>query len=231
VGAIVDNGVADAGIHASDFDMMRAHWDEDYLQKGRLYGGCPREMPAFASGTRVLDIGCGDGKSLRPMLARGWDVTAVDFSFRAVHLARQISERNRQAECLIADAKLLPFRDNSFDAVTAIHLLGHCPPDGLPGFCREIDRVLRPGGRIFVVVFSTQDFRCGSGREVAPRTFVRGNGIMTRYFTEPEVLSIFSDSPAESVKRVEWVLRVRGRDYPRSEIAAIFSKHGKCPPV
>lgn len=209
-----------------DKDRIRAHWEADYRQKGRLYGGPSRQLPAFPGGMQVLDVGCGDGKSLSSMMSWGWDMTAVDFSFHAVALARKATGGLSGPGFVVADARTLPFRNNSFDAVTAVHLLGHCPVESLHLLSREIDRVLRPGGTIFAVVFSTQDFRCGTGTETGPATFIRGNGIMTHYFTEPEVTDLFPGYRTESVIREEWALRVRGKDYPRSEIVAHLVKRG-----
>lgn len=207
-------------------DSLQASWEADFRTKGRLYGGSPRELPAFPCGAQVLDLGCGDGKSLVSMLDSGWHVTATDFSPAAVSLARDAAGRRVSAAFIIGDALLLPFRDTTFDAVTAIHLLGHCYPAELRSVSREIDRVLRPGGSIYVVVFSQQDFRCGTGKKDGPALYVRGNGIMTRYFMEPEVSSIFPGYSVQSVERSEWKLCVRGRGYPRSEIVALFSKPG-----
>jgi len=207
-------------------DLLQASWEADYQKKGRLYGGSPRELPAFPSGTRVLDLGCGDGKSLVSMLDSGWYVTATDFSPAAVSLARDAVGRSETVDYVVADASPLPFRDNSFEAVTAIHLLGHCVPEGLYHISREIDRVLQPGGSIYVVIFSQQDFRCGTGAEIGPAMYVRGNGILTRYFTEPEVTQIFPEYTVEMIEHIEWTLRIRGSEYPRSEVAALFSKPG-----
>lgn len=207
-------------------DSLQASWEADYLMKGRLYGGSPRALPAFPSGTRVLDLGCGDGKSLVSMLDSGWRVTATDFSPAAVSLARDAAGRRASAAFVIGDALQLPFRDNTFDAVTAIHLLGHCFPDGLRTISCEIDRVLRPGGTFYVVVFSQQDFRYGTGTEVGPAMYVRGNCILTRYFTEPEVSLMFPEYTVQSIERNEWTLRIRGCGYPRSEIVTLFSKPG-----
>jgi len=60
---------------------MRAAWDLGYRRGGRKYGGAPRDLPSLFEGTRVLEVGCGDGKSLLAMAGRGWDIVATDFFF------------------------------------------------------------------------------------------------------------------------------------------------------
>src|SRR4051794_16241113 len=58
-------------------------------------------------GSRLLDVGCGTGKSFLPMLARGYEVTAFDISPAMVSRARDAATGTR-AEVLVADARELP---------------------------------------------------------------------------------------------------------------------------
>src|SRR3954452_21870742 len=68
-------------------------------------------------GKRLLEVGCGTGKSFVPMLARGYEVTACDIS---PAMAEQARERaGTEAEVLVADARELPVL-GEFDLVTCI---------------------------------------------------------------------------------------------------------------
>jgi len=202
----------------------RNWWDEDYRLKGNLYGGSPHPLPSLPAGARVLELGCGNGKSLSAMIHRGWLVTAIDFSIRAVQLAQVTSRQGTGADVAVADGRAIPFRDGSFDAVTACHVLGHSEMIDRRRMAAECCRVIRPGGQLWVRDFSTRDFRAGTGRETEPGTRVRGNGILTHYFTETEVTDLFSGLVPVSLQQDEWLLRVRGKDHCRSEIVAIFKK-------
>ena len=69
------------------------------------------------TGRRLLDVGCGTGKSFIPMLRWGWEVTAADISAAMVELARQkVGER---AELLVADTRQLPHL-GEFDLVWSL---------------------------------------------------------------------------------------------------------------
>jgi len=69
-------------------------------------------------GKRLLDVGCGTGKSLLPMLARGWQCHGCDISPAMVRLAREkVGER---AQLTVADMRHLP-RLGSFDLVWSLN--------------------------------------------------------------------------------------------------------------
>src|SRR5437763_13710839 len=58
------------------------------------------------SGDRVLDVGCGTGKSFAPMLARGYDVVGCDISPSMVERARE--RFGDRADVFVADMRELP---------------------------------------------------------------------------------------------------------------------------
>jgi len=205
-------------------DCSRDLWDADYTRKGRLFGGTPHPLPILPAGARVLELGCGNGKSLSAMVHRDWVVTAIDLSARATHLARTIALQGSGADVAVADARAIPFHNRSFDTVVACHILGHMDTDGRDRIAREIIRVVRPRGHIWFWDFSTRDFRFSSGRETEAATFIRGNGILTHYFTETEVMGIFPGFAPLSLRHNDWSLKVRGKYHLRSEISAIFQK-------
>jgi len=210
-------------------DHSNLPWDEDYTRKGRLFGGTVPPFPVLPAGARVLELGCGNGRLLSAMVHRGWMVTAIDFSVRATHLARPSAMQGSGADIAVADARTIPFRDDSFDAVAAFHILGHANADGRDRIAREMIRVTRRGGHLWFCDFSVRDLRFGSGRETEPATFLRGNGIPTHYFTKMEVSGLFPGLVCTSIRHAEWPLRVLGTDHLRSEISATFRKNLELP--
>jgi SAM-dependent methyltransferase len=87
----------------------------------------------------VLDVGSGDA-TIAPYLSRDRPVTAVDY---------QMPEDQRHrleaicADVVDADARQLPFHDDSFDVSVAIDLMEHIPPDGRTDVLLELARVTR----------------------------------------------------------------------------------------
>ncbi len=198
-------------------------WNREYASKGRLWGGNPYSLPALAEGSVVLDLGCGEGRAIPGMIARGWSVTAFDLSVHALRIARA-TEWSHMAMFAIGNAEKLPFRDSAFDAVFAAHLVGHLMEPGRISLGRELVRVLSPKGRLFFRDFAESDFRSGRGMQVERCTWLRKNGIATHYFSEREVENLFSPLKPVALMTREWEIRIRGERLPRREIEAIFIK-------
>ncbi|QYZ80230.1 class I SAM-dependent methyltransferase [Methanofollis formosanus] len=195
-------------------------WERDYRQRGALWGGAVHDLPRPAPGDRVLELGCGNGKTLSGLTGQGATVVGLDIAGSAVALAA----RTTRAHLLVGDVRRLPFRAGSFDTVCALHLLGHLRGDDRRTAALECGRVLKEGGRLYFRAFSVTDMRAGNGEEVEPRTCRRGGGILVHYFTEEEAAALFPDLVPLSVTTRRWALRVRGVDHPRAEIAAVFEK-------
>lgn len=86
----------------------------------------------------AVDIGCGEGRFTRELERLGWRAVGVDASAAMVALASE------SVEAIVADAAALPFRDDSFDLVTAFMSLQDM--DEPEAAVAEAARVLRTGG-------------------------------------------------------------------------------------
>jgi ubiquinone/menaquinone biosynthesis C-methylase UbiE len=100
-------------------------------------------------GGTVLDIGCGTGKHLNWYVQSGFKATGLEPSPEM----RAIAQRyNPGAPILDGTADALPFSDQSFDFVSAIEVLRYLHPMDIQKAFREMARVLKPGGRLFVTL-------------------------------------------------------------------------------
>jgi SAM-dependent methyltransferase len=116
---------------------------------------------------------------------------------------------------MIADARALPFRDASLDALVAIHVLGHLAATDRPRAVAEWARALRPGGVLVLEVFARGDAREGEGREVEPFTWERA-GVATHHFEEGELRALLAGwqgVPVPEERSLRWGVRrvLRGR--------------------
>jgi SAM-dependent methyltransferase len=96
-------------------------------------------------GTRVLDVGCGEGATLLHLGAPTGAV-GVDLFEDKLRFAR---ERLPECKFVVASGLSLPFEDGAFDHVLVRDVIHHV--EDAPAFARELGRVLAPGGRIDVL--------------------------------------------------------------------------------
>jgi len=99
--------------------------------------------PAWEGGGRMLDVGCGNGRFLTGMRTLGWNVEGVELSAAGVKAARLSDLSVHHGDLASAH-----FADNSFDLITARHVIEHIPDPHL--FMAELARVLKPGGRLVI---------------------------------------------------------------------------------
>jgi ubiquinone/menaquinone biosynthesis C-methylase UbiE len=109
-----------------------------------------REALAGAPGRRLVDIGGGTGNYAKVLSDEGWDPLVVDRE--PAMLARA---RAKGLETLEADAQRLPLPDACADAAMLVSMLHHV--DDKPAAIAEAMRILRPGGRLVLMVFTRED--------------------------------------------------------------------------
>lgn len=115
--------------------------------KERAYAQLLTRASEIAGGTgRVLDVGAGRGELLRAALRQGWHGVGVEPSAPFADYAT----RHSGAEIRRASLEQCAFPDASFDVVILGAVLEHLynPNETI----REIARILRPGGALFVDV-------------------------------------------------------------------------------
>jgi ubiquinone/menaquinone biosynthesis C-methylase UbiE len=112
------------------------------------------ERARLAPGESVLDVGCGTGTlALAAKRRVGADgmTRGIDPSTEMVARARSKARRSGLDVAFDeAVVQTLPFEDGTFDVVLAVLTFHQLPHDDLDRSLREIERVLGPGGRLFV---------------------------------------------------------------------------------
>lgn len=202
-------------------------WEALYRNKDRVWGGTPPSLPKVLLGPRILELGCGDGKSLHLLFAPEREVIAVDWA-RSALFAGRVRYRSQKVTAQIswvqADAVYLPFRSGTFSAISLVHILGHLPAASRMPMVGEVMQALIPGGIIIFRDFGSGDMRSGRGETLEVGTCMRQPGILVHYFTENEVMKLFEDWELLSLVPHRWSMRIRGKDYCREEVVGVFRK-------
>lgn len=160
---------------------------------------------------RVLDAGCGVGRHLLPLTEQGFQVWGVDREATVIKVLKtRLAAAAARAYLTQADLRRLPFPAGVFHLVLSINVINHGDTKAFHEYCRELDRVLKAGGHLFVYV-SPREFadrvRLPQTRKLEPDTFVdiaTPDGNLVHHFPTPEELR--AQFPLYQVKRGETVL-------------------------
>lgn len=134
--------------------VRSSYEDPDVVARYATVGLWPAEEILVADfvpdNARVLDLGCGAGRTTIPLAEMGLQVVGIDISEAMVRAAREQARlAGVEAEFQVMDATSLQYPDAAFDTV----LFPYNGIELLPGqqskeqLLREVWRVLRPGGR------------------------------------------------------------------------------------
>ncbi len=118
---------------------MLADWDE-----------CVKKISTFGlnENSFILDVGSKDGKKTHYIFNSGF--------FKKNQIIMTDLCKKNLSPFVLADATFLPFKDNSFDLVTMLHVLEHIKND--IGALNEIYRVLKKDGHTLLVTPNGQRF-------------------------------------------------------------------------
>lgn len=143
-----------------------------------------RTQCQFPSDSRVLEIGFGNGKFLAYARKRGWSAVGIEANDQLVKLALE-----RKFDALHAD-NLSQFESDRFDLVVAFDVFEHMTKEELLELFFEINRILRPGGRL-IARFPNGDSPFGLLNQNGDVTHVTSiGGVMARYFTATAGMSV-----------------------------------------
>ena len=119
------------------------------------------------AGDLVVDLGCGSGRALVWNRDLGAEMVGIDISPFFSEDAR------RDVPLLLGDLRRLPFADGTFSKAWSLDVLEHLSPDALHGMLREANRVLAPGGKLFVYTHVRKNAPVAAGLRWINR-FARG---------------------------------------------------------
>jgi ubiquinone/menaquinone biosynthesis C-methylase UbiE len=125
---------------------------------------------------KVLDLCCGAGTNTVYLAEKGFEVTAIDISRKAIAYAKEkAGHANVKIDFMIQSFVDLSFKDEKFDFVFDMGCFHHVEIVDRPKFITGVHRVLKKAGNYLLTCFSYK------------------NGPAWNHFTEKQLISLFSD--------------------------------------
>ena len=188
-----------------DFTSKLSEWDNfvKFLKKNKAY--------------KVLDVGCGTGEHLLSLAKERFKLWGFDLSSEAIKIAKKsFAESNLTADLRVVSMhKKFPYKDSSFDVVYSLRTLNHGTRKDIEATVKEMYRVLKPGGLIFITVIKILGRKKTIGRTklntlsveiIAPHTYIPLQGkekgithflfnkqLLREVFSQLEILNIWID--------------------------------------
>ena len=132
----------DARLMKATLELDDRHW---WYRGRRRIIRAELDRLALAPGARILDAGCGSGRTLEELVAYG-EVQGIELDPGAAGLA--ISRG--VGEVQIGRLEELPWEDGQFDLITCLDVIEHTPDDRVT--LSELRRVSKPGAFLLVTV-------------------------------------------------------------------------------
>ena len=202
-----------------------AYWDkkhqqwlaEEWIDKQNIFA--EQAIHYFPKAGTILDLGAGQGQDTRYFVSKGFKVFSTDFSKDALQLSKEKALRRgvKNITYQIVDLSgLLPFPDNSFDAIYAHQSLHYFDTKTTQQLFDEIYRVLKPGGVFATLTNSTSDREFASGTKVEDELIqIEGQGRKRffsidsmRTFTQKFKILLLDDNGATYKDTAEGVFRL-----------------------
>jgi len=148
-------------VFRSAFGGTRLDFDS-FLYRSSLADDLKRMIERMGPRDRVLDLGCGKGHLAAYLASMGFSTRALDLSETVgeqlslqnekwqAPLWRKFEKRYKKLRYGFYSGQRIPFPKARFDAVLAYAVIEHVDSSQVESWLREIKRVLRPGGRLFI---------------------------------------------------------------------------------
>ncbi|KAM9046456.1 tRNA N(3)-cytidine methyltransferase METTL2A isoform 2-T2 [Megaptera novaeangliae] len=177
--------------------------EENVTQKLRHLEICADEFPGSSATYRILEVGCGVGNTVFPILQTNNDprlfVYCCDFSSTAVELV-QTNSAYDPSRCfafvhdLCDEDKSYPVPGDSLDVIILIFVLSAIIPDKMQKAINRLSRLLKPGGMMLLRDYGRYDMaqlRFKKGQCLSENFYVRGDGTRVYFFTQGMKALIF----------------------------------------
>jgi ubiquinone/menaquinone biosynthesis C-methylase UbiE len=177
------------------YDKVADDYDNHYdASNGRDYYShiCDGVISALPKNGKLLDIGCGTGLFMQRYLKTGREAIGIDISQGMIRRAKT----RRVSDVALGTAEVLPFRNESFDAVSSLLAFSYFQhPESM---LEESFRVLKPGGSLSICTLGRNIFTSmvPAAYRIGEKLNVKRVGMAyfsEHYYKEEEIKKLLED--------------------------------------
>ena len=161
-----------------------------------------REFPELSQVRSILEVGCGVGNFILPLLEESESigrVWACDFSERAIELLKGDARCDERVTAFVADITqegcFTKHVVEAVDAVSSIFVLSAIPPESLLEAITNIRSVLKQGGLWIIRDYAKGDAaqtRFNIDRQLDHDLFVRQDGTLSKFFDKDQLTGLLN---------------------------------------
>ncbi len=148
----------------------------------------------LTKGSRVLDIGCGNGNFSKYISDQGFDCEGIDLSPKMLKIAR---ERLPGIKFTLKDMRKLDYDAESFDGLLVAYSLIHIPSDQIVSTLQGFNKILESKG---IVLLITQK---GEPDKVVDEPLEEGRKIFINFFTKERLADFLNKAGFEVIYQEE----------------------------
>lgn len=200
-------------------------WNKSYEKKGQQWRG-RFDLDKYAEHLNlegeILELGSGDGNTASQMLKKASNITCLDIAISSFQV---LPIKDMPVRKIVGDARSLPLKNNHYSTIICRHVLTHARHGDELLILQEISRVLSTNGAILIEVFTPNDMRFGKGEQIEPDTFLRGDNLVWRFFTEEELKKHIenADLIVQQIEVLAREVRHDGVEHQRESVVFIAS--------
>lgn len=200
-------------------------WNDSYEQKGQQWRGhfdIAKYSERLDLSGKVLELGSGDGNTASQMLNKAGNITCLDVALSSFQV---MPIKDMPVGKIVGDARSLPLKSQFYSTIICRHVLTHARHGDETLILKEIKRALADGGTLLIEVFTPNDMRHGKGQEIETDTFLRGDNLIWRFYSEEELKGLIEKAGLK-IQKIEVLarsLRHDGVEHQRESVMIIAS--------
>lgn len=159
--------------------ILKPFWEKEYLSSERFAFGSPSlEVKAFSKlipkNSRILDLGCGDGRNALYLAKKGFVVDCVDISENGIDKINKLSEEiNVEINTFICDVKNFEYKEK-YEMIIAHGLLQFIDRQYQQSIIENIKQHTKENGFNIISVFTDEEPAPEDLKEIMVGVFKKG---------------------------------------------------------